>query len=367
MRYVMGIDGGGSKTTCLVANESGELMGFGSGGPVNTNYVERYQVIESIQSAISGCLQEAALENQQIETLSISAPIAPDILEQGTRSFNLKHILRVAEGETPRWAARFWTKERIGVTVDAGTGSLARGWTETGREAGAGAWGATLGDEGSGFWIGMQAMIAILQASDGRINPTLLTEPVLKHFNFSGVVDMVIQVSHGLVRPKDNNELGVVPDSGQEHADTIDDATGGIQYHKRNRNEPLTRYEVASLCPVIEKIALEGDKTAIEIFNKAGIELGRLAVAVIKRLEMEDERFAVIPFGGVFRANNLILDSFQKTILSTASKALVVKPQFEPVVGGVLLALNQIGVEINKKVIKTLEKSSSNFPACCVT
>ena len=367
MRYVLGIDGGGSKIVCLASNESGELMGFGSGGPVNTNYVERHQVIESIQSAIGSCLKKAGLENQQIETLSISAPIAPDILEEGIRSFKLKHVLRVAEGETPRWAARFWTKERIGVTVDAGTGSLARGWTETGREAGAGAWGATLGDEGSGFWIGMQAMIAILQASDGRINPTLLTEPILKHFNFSGVVDMVIQVSHGLVRPQDNNELGVVPDSGQEHADTIDDAAGGIQYHKRTRNEPLTRYEVASLCPVVEKIALKGDKTAIEIFNKAGIEVGRLAVAVIKRLEMEDDRFAVVPFGGVFRAKDLILNSFQNTIQSTASNAQVVMPRYEPVVGGVLLALNQIGVEINKQIIKTLEKSSSNFPACCIS
>jgi len=362
MPYVLSIDGGGSKTACLAADENGRLLGFGKSGPINTNYVERDQAVRSMKSAISACLKESGLESKQIETLYISAPIAPDILEVGVQSFNIKQVKRAAEGETPRWAARFWVNERIGVTVDAGTGSLARGWSIDGREAGAGGWGATLGDEGSGYWIGMQAMIAILQSSDGRNSPTKLTKPVLDHFGFSDLLDMVFQVSHGLVKPKEPGHIGVVPDSDQEISEGDSDPDGGIQFHKRNRNEPLTRYEVASLCPVVEKIALKGDKKAIEIFNSAGFELGRLAGAIINRLEMKEDKFAVIPFGGVFRANNLILESFCETIKLSATGAEVIKPGFEPVVGGILLALDQNGIEINSQVVKMIEKSSAKYP-----
>ena len=213
MAYILSIDGGGSKTACLAADEKGRLLGFGKGGPVNSNYVRRNQVVRSLRSAISTCLQESNLESEEISTLYISAPTAPDMLEEGTQPFHIRQVKRAAEGETPRWAARFWVDEHIGVTVDAGTGSLARGWSTDGREVGAGGWGSTLGDEGSGYWIGMQAMIAVLQSSDGRNSSTKLTKPVLDHFGFSDLLDMVFQVSHGLVIPEEPGHIGVVPDS----------------------------------------------------------------------------------------------------------------------------------------------------------
>ena len=113
MPYVLSIDGGGSKTACLASDENGRLLGFGKSGPVNTNYIERDQAVRSMKFAISACLKESGLESKQIETLYISAPIAPDILEVGVQSFNIKQVKRAAEGETPRWAARFWVNERI--------------------------------------------------------------------------------------------------------------------------------------------------------------------------------------------------------------------------------------------------------------
>jgi N-acetylglucosamine kinase-like BadF-type ATPase len=365
MPYVMSIDGGGSKIACLVSDLTGRLSGFGVSGPVNTNYVGRKLVIESIRSAISTCLRESDLESEQVETLNISAPIAPDILEEGILPFNIRQVNRAAEGETPRWAARYWIDERIGVTVDAGTGSLARGWSADGREAGAGGWGATMGDEGSGYWIGMQAMIAILHAADGRISPTRLTNPVLDHFGFSGLLDMVFKVSHGLVKTRETDQIGVIPDSNQI-TETGDEPEGGIQFHKRSEKEPLSRYEVASLCPIVEKIASAGDDQAIEIFNRAGIELGKLACAVINRLEMTEDRFAVIPFGGAFRAGGLILDSFSQTVQLVAPLAQITRPKFEPVVGGILLALDQHEVQINDQVIQSIEASSIQFPQIMV-
>ena len=361
MVYVMSIDGGGSKTACLVADETGRLCGYGKSGPVNSNYSIRGSVIEAIQFAIRSCLHCEDLNQEEINTLYISAPIAPDILEEGLSPFKINQVKRAAEGETPRWAIRFWIEDRVGVTIDAGTGSLARGWSEDGREAGSGGWGATLGDEGSGYWIGLQAMASILQASDGRIEPTQLTQPVLEHFGFADLLDMVFKVSHGLVNSKEPDQIGILPDSDQVFKDCTAEQDGGIQFHISEGAGPLTRTEVASLCPVVKKVAQRGDKTAIGIFNRAGVELGRLATAVIKRLEMENDQFAVVPFGGVFQAGEIVLDSCRNTLLKTAPKAKLIKPKYEPVVGGILLALDTYGVKINDSIISAIENSSKTY------
>lgn len=363
MRYVLGADGGGSKIACLVAEKTGRLLGYGLGGPVNTNYVVRRQAVASMSYAIQTALEGAGLRGQQIEILCLSAPMAPDAVAEAAKSCGIGPVTRAAEGQTPRWAARYWTDMRIGITVDAGTGSMARGWARDGREAGSGGWGSTLGDEGSGHWISMQAMVAVLQAHDGRIAETMLTAPVLRHFGMSDILDMVFQVSQGLVTATDA-EQGVGPDSGFERPETGSPAVGGVLIHKRTRPGPLARHEVATLCPTVVSIARQGDWKAIEILEEAGHELGRLGVALIRRLGMEKDEFAIVPFGGVFRAEELVLDSFRATICAAAPHARVVKPRFEPVVGAALLALSEIGVQIDDPVISAVEGTATRFPAC---
>jgi N-acetylglucosamine kinase-like BadF-type ATPase len=364
MRYVLGIDGGGSKTACLAADETGRLLGYGLGGPVNTNYVPQEDAVESMTSAVNAALEGAKLQGDQIELVCLSAPIAPHALEEVTRIYRLKQVARAAEGATPRWAARFWTDEHVGVTVDAGTGSLARGWTVDGREAGAGAWGATLGDEGSGYWISMQAMIAILQAHDGRMKPTMLTQAVLQHLGISDVLDMVFLASQGMVRTTEADQVGVVPDSDFAYSEEDHSPEGGVFFRKRLRNEAMTRDEVAALCPVVVKVAQSGDWKAIAILEGAGRELGRLGAAVIHRLGLGDAKFAVVPFGGVFKAGELILGSFRETIHATAPNAVIIQPKFQPMVGAVLLALKGIDVAIDEQIIANIEQSSEDHPAC---
>jgi N-acetylglucosamine kinase len=365
VRYVLGADGGGSKIACLVADEAGTLLGYGLGGPVNTNYVPRQRAVEAMTHAIHAALEEAGLLGQQIDLLGLSAPMAPDAVAAVTGACGIPRFARVAEGQTPRWAARFWTDLHVGVTVDAGTGSMARGWTAGGQEAGSGGWGSTLGDEGSGYWISLKAMVAALQAHDGRIPETALAAAALSHFGLSDLLEMVFRVSQGLVQATDA-EYGVGPDSGSEASEATGPSEGGVLVHKRARRVPLARHEVASLCPAVVSLAQQGDWKALDILAEAGRELGQLATAIIRRLGMNDEKFAVVPFGGVFRAEELVLDSFRATIHAVAPRAIVVKPRFEPVVGAALLALGEIGVVIDDAVISAVEQSAARFPACQV-
>jgi N-acetylglucosamine kinase-like BadF-type ATPase len=361
MRYVLGIDGGGSKTVCLAADEQGRLLGYGQGGPVNTNYTLCPEAMRSLRRAIRVALEQAGLRGEEIEALCISAPMTLDAVQEVARELGIGRVIRAAEGETPRWAARFWVDGHVGVTVDAGTGAMARGWTREGEVAGAGGWGATLGDEGSGYWISLQAMAAVLQAYDGRIGETMLTKAVLAHFGMSDMLDMVFQVSQGLVRSADASQVRVAPDSGAACSESGGAAVGGLFFREQPARRSLRRHEVATLCPVVAEVARRGDWKAIEICRQAGHELGRLGAAIIRRLAMEEDEFVVVPFGGVFRAGVLVLGSFRETILATAPRTEVVMPRFEPVVGAVLLALSGIEVEIDARITGAIEQSSDDL------
>jgi N-acetylglucosamine kinase-like BadF-type ATPase len=358
---VLGVDGGGSKIACLAADERGRLLGSGRGGPCNTNYVPFRKAADSLASAIAGALAAAGLAASQVSALCISAPMEPSAIEAFTAPLGIQRVIRAAEGETPRWAARFWIEQRVGVTVDAGTGSLARGWAADGREASAGGWGATLGDEGSGYWIALRAMSAVLQARDGRLGETLLTRAVLDHYGLADELALMFSASQGLVRDRDA-AVGVAPDSGSESAAGGVGADGGLHFRQGVPGRALARDEVASLCPVVADAARRGDAVAAEILRDAGVELGRLGGAVIRRLGMEQEAFAVVPFGGVCRIGEPVLRTFRETVLATAQRATVVDPRFEPVVGAVLLALREIGVAIDTGVIATIEESAAGLP-----
>jgi hypothetical protein len=70
-----------------------------------------------------------------------------------------------------------------------------------------------------------------------------------------------------------------------------------------------------------------------------------------------------VPFGGVFRIGEMVLQHFREAVLSTSARSKIVEPRFEPAVGAVLLALNEIGVAIDAQIIAGIERSSIQFPA----
>lgn len=382
MRYVLGIDGGGSKVACLAANDKGQLLGYGRGGAINTNYVLFEQANRSMTDAIKAALAEAGLGGEQVDCLVISAPINPATLNQVVEGCNISNMTRAAEGESSRWAARFWIDQRIGITVDAGTGSLSRGWTKDGRESGAGGFGATLGDEGSGVWIGMKAISAVLQAYDGRLEETKLTEAVLEHFGIPHVQDFPYLVWGGFIttakmietRSAREQERFIIDsghilesaptDKGQGPSRRESGSQGGLFFRQFQYDEPLTRHEIARLCPVVVEVARAGDRVALTILEEAGVELGRLAIAVIERLGMKDDAFAIVPFGGVFKAGEHILKPFRETCLAVAPRSIIAIPKFEPEVGAVLIALNELGVAIDDTILGAIEQSSTKFPLC---
>jgi len=304
-RFVMGLDGGGTKTACLVADEHLRSFGRGLGGPTNLNFVSQEVARQSILQAATGALDTCPVRPGRLAAVcAIAAPEVRDIL---SGLIPVDQITQAGE-DAPARAANF--SSPAGVVVIAGTGSMASGQNSKGDRVSVGGWGATLGDEGSARDIAMQAVISALRAQDGRGAPTALSQTVREHFGISNLGELV-----------------------------------HIFYHRG-----VARHELSRLFPKVAVAAMQGDSVARELLRRAGKELGICAAAAIRRLNMQGERVEVVASGGVIKAGGAIMRPLRAAVRRTAPHAKVRAARFEPVAGAILIALNHIGLENNARI-----------------
>ncbi|PKO23903.1 MAG: hypothetical protein CVU38_01780 [Chloroflexi bacterium HGW-Chloroflexi-1] len=326
MNYFIALDGGGSKTICLVADSTGHLLGVGSGGPTNTNFVSESVAQRSLSEAVRSAWQAGGPPPTSPNVAAISGPVPHPLGEETVvRETGVEQVIGVGEGEAAWEAMLPWLDFDCSVTVDAGTGSLAWGVNRDGKSASSGGRGTILGDEGSAYWIALQAMRAALRAEDGREPPTRLQEAICEALKIAS--------------PGELSSL----------------------FYQRG----MTRHEVAALCPTVVEVARQGDARAQAILAEAGQELALAAQAVIRKLEMADDEFAIIPFGSVFKAGELVLASFREAVLKVAPRAKIVLPRYESVVGALLVAMRQGGVPI-AQILPGLEEELNAEPLVCL-
>ena len=108
-----------------------------------------------------------------------------------------------------------------GVVVVSGTGSIAYGVSHHGVAARAGGWGPTLGDEGSGYWIGRRALAAVMRDADGRGPRTDLTPLVLRHFSLPKPEALVAEIYHQPQGRRAIASLGAVVDRARAEGDPV--------------------------------------------------------------------------------------------------------------------------------------------------
>ncbi len=303
MRYCMGIDGGGTKTICLLSDENGNVIGKGVAGPSNYHVVG----IEQTQAAIHACIREAiASSGREITeiqsiTLGMAGVDRPDdyaVVNRILDALDVKFWSRTTDNDAVIALAGA-TVARPGVVLICGTGSIAFGINQRGERRRAGGWGPILGDEGGGYDIGRRAMIAAMRDGDGRGPSTILKPMILEHLQLPAVERLVARV------------------------------------HVQN----MQRHEIAVLARLVIDAANKGDRVAQEILIYAGRELATGAIAVIRGLNMQLDEFEIGLAGGVFRARGLIVETISRLTREIAPQSNVVMPRFEPSVGALLLAL----------------------------
>src|SRR5881227_1543182 len=193
MKYFLGVDGGASKTAALVIDESGKSLGSGVAGPSNHLRVGIETAARNIERAVNKALVAADVASREIAWAYCG-------IAGADHPAHRQEVVDSLEIFFPRGNFTVDNDARIaltgaigfgsGVVVIAGTGSVAFGRNGTGKEARAGGWGPTIGDEGSGYAIARQGLAAIARAHDGHGEPTRMTDLLCNEYGMCNPVDL---------------------------------------------------------------------------------------------------------------------------------------------------------------------------------
>lgn len=309
--YIIGIDGGGTKTYCVIGDAHGNLLAACAGGAGNVKSRPWPQVAKTLVRLIRQALRLAGAEHAQ---LAVIAAGLGGVVQSRDRE-RIAGLLRSHAGEAlvrvypdaENALAAGGNGSGSGIALVAGTGSVAWGRTANGTEARSGGWGHVLGDEGSGYDIGRRALAAVIRAHDGRGEPTALTPILLGHL--------------ALASPRQFIEL----------------------YYERAG----VRTDIASLAVPALQAAREGDPIARAIAETAADELTQLARGVSGQLDRSGGLKAGDPLvlsGGLFGSEwfAALTEAKLRRALPTLRAARLPMP---PVTGAYLRGLHACGYQ----------------------
>jgi N-acetylglucosamine kinase-like BadF-type ATPase len=295
--YVIGIDGGGSHVRVVVAAPDLTILASAEGASANPNSAGR----EAAARAVQQTLREALAQLPESAIRAVGVGIAGTVTARDWARETVAAVLpntAVHIGIDFEIALIGARGERRGVLILAGTGSVAYGVNAAGESLQVGGWGYLLGDEGSGYSLGLKALQAVVRAADGRDPPTALTEIVLNAL--------------GLASPQDLIQwIYAIPTAPQ--------------------NAPSRISEIARFAPLV--LAAVDDPTAQRIIAESVDELALMGQTTVRRLRIDAPAYAF--------AGGLLTDANPLSLGLCAALGLPSLPvaKYPPVIGAVLLAL----------------------------
>jgi len=327
MNLVLGVDAGASKTFALVSDDGGHILGFGQGGPGNHQVAGPEPALAEIRRACEEALAQARasppVDFGFFGLAGADLPVDFALLIPAVESMNLARQVRIKNDTMV--ALRAGLKRSWGVAVICGTGFNAGGIGPDGREVQLPGLGALSGDWGGGGDIAQEVIRLVCRAWDGRGQPTALTEMVLTALGLPSVEELISQLYQ--------SQFDYYP--GQ-----------------------FDRRHLLALVPLVFEAAYAGDQVAQDLLVRVGTEVGVTANAIIKRLGLEDTDVEVVLGGSVFKGKGpLLVDTITQIVHRVAPRATIVIPQFEPVVGAVFMALENLGVEVNETIYANVRGS----------
>ena len=297
--HVLGIDAGGTKTICLLADGEGTVVGEARGGGANLQASGELEVEKVLHHVM-----DAAIGDRDVRPDAICLGIAGVDRPQDTAAVHsiMRRIgfkARVIVVNDALVALVAGAGDGEGIVVVAGTGSIAYGRDASGRAARAGGWGYLLGDEGGGFWIGRAALTAVVRQFDGRGPATLLTPMILEHLHLSTPSELIHEI-----------------------------------YYR-----DVHRHIIAGIAGLVQRAMEQRDAIAAEILTRGGAELASAARSVITRLEMRGDTFPTVLAGGIFRGIPWLVDDVTRRLSEIAPRTWVHPLGVEPAIGAVRLAI----------------------------
>ncbi|SRR5579872_2730121 len=296
MGIYLAIDGGGTKTSCVIGNEN-SVLGTGASSGSNVLRVSEHQARQAIETAVQLACAEARISPRSIDRTCIGVaggarPDAAAAIRQILADLVSGQIEVVGDMVIAMEAS---AGSGPGVVVIAGTGSIAYGRNSAGQTARAGGWGFAISDEGSGFWIGRKAVSAAMRAFDeGRAS--MLIESTMHSWRLNSREQLIV-AANGATQP-----------------------------------------DFAALLSSVIAAAEFDDPVAHDVLAEAGAELAGLAKIVIRRIFTKGDTVPVAMSGGVFRNSALVRKVFYNNLRLDFPNAAVNSEVIDPVQGALQLA-----------------------------
>lgn len=318
MSYFLGVDVGGTKTHAMIATEKGETIGFGESGPGNHESVGYDGLANALIESTGKALDSAGLRKDQIaaggfgvagydwpserqETLDTIAKIG---ISGRVEAVN-DTVVGLLAGADAGW----------GVAVDAGTGDNCWGRNWEGKEAHMTGCGPTFGEYGGAGSLVFRAVQAVSYEWGHRGPKTKLSAMFMEAANVSSLDDLLEGLSQGRF------------------------------------------WFDGDQAPRIFQVAEAGDEVAKECIAWDARELGSSVNGIIRQLHFENLECDVVMIGSMFKGGDLLIEPFKAEVRKTAPTAKFIKLSVPPVVGGVILAMEQTGIKADAVIRNTLNAS----------
>lgn len=314
-QYVIGVDGGGSKTVAVLANLEGKILARAQTGSASPRNVGLSEAMANVAKAIEKVLKR----NKKVSSVFLGLPCLEEEFKNKKGKIKkelLKHKEissifkgKVIIGSDQLVGFRSGTDKKEGMVLIAGSGSVLHGWSGK-KEIKISGWGY-LTEKGSAFWIGQKGLIALWEELDGLGPKTLITKLIFKKLKIKNKEELIEKVySKNLIK------------------------------------------NILSFSVLVDEAAEKKDKVAKNILIEAAKELALFVKIAIKKLNLprskknllEDkpnEKIPLVLIGGMFKSK-IILREFKKEVKKFAPKIEFILPKKEPVIGAVKLAIEKL-------------------------
>ena len=302
MKYFVGFDVGSTKTDALIVDETGQCVGFGRAGGGNYQAVGWEGLRTALRDALAAALQVSGTDKAQIAGAGFGIagcdfPSDREAHLQAIASLGLSCPVEVVNDGVNGLLAG--ATRGVGVNVTAGSSNNCRGRNKHGKEGRIVGNGTQFGEFGGAMEIVQRGLHLVNYAWIKRRPATALTRIYLEA---AGAKD----------------ELDLMEGLSNEH------------------------YQLpTSLAMQVTRAAADGDAAAREVIHWAGEELGWLAVAVARQIEMADEAVEIIQSGSVFEAGKVITEPMEGIVLKHCPRAKLIRLAGPPVAGAVMLGMEQ--------------------------
>lgn len=299
-RYYLAADGGGSKVQAVLYDEHFNILRTGHMSGTNVFF----KPAEGVRAEMDQMLENLLCDISRLSSVDFCLVGSADYFQEAlTRRCAVDAIHKYSE-PCMGLAAAF---TESGVLALSGTGSDAFVVKDGEILVSVGGWGPLFGDEGSGYDIGLRSIKAAIYAHDGRRPPTIMTDMIMERFQLTNLWDVIFRMN----------------------------------------NNPNARHEIASVAALTSKAAALGDRVALDVYRHAAHEMALQAITAMGRVNGQ-WKGPVVTMGGAWKGSTVMWEAFAREVRTAYPKAEIIRPDYDPVVGCIILRARREGMTMDE-------------------